>query len=450
MTIAIAREVALEVLLRVEADDAYANLLLNQLSTNRRLDSRNAGLAQELAFGSLRRKNTLDAIINEVSSRPVDELDPGVRAVLQLGVYQLLYTRIPVHAALNESVEQSKAYAGGKASGLVNASLRKVAQNDLEYWMNVILAKATNDTERLALKYAHPSWIVTSLKLALSSDGRASDLEHLLESDNEPARVNLVALPGQVDNQTLSDFEQHVSSPIGYLAPAGNPGEVPAVADGSMRVQDAGSQLVALVAAHDAKPNENWLDLCAGPGGKAVLLAALAKASSSAVTCVEPALHRAELVRKALAASGLTAKVRQLDGREITGSFDRVLVDAPCTGLGALRRRPEARWRKSPSDLKELNLLQKELIEAAWAVLKPGGVLTYSTCSPHPSETTAIVEQALRKFGESAELLNANAILSDIEPSLRLNPNRKTAQLWPDRDDTDAMFIAVIRKSEVV
>ena len=450
MTIAIARQVALEVLLRVEADDAYANLLLNQLSTSKRLESRNAALAQELAFGSLRRKNTLEAIINEVSSRPVEDLDPGVRAVLQLGVYQLLYTRIPVHAALNESVEQSKAFAGGKASGLVNASLRKVAQNDLEHWLGVILAKASNDTERLALKYAHPSWIVTSLKLALSADGRAADLEHLLEADNEPARVNLVALPGQVDSSTLKDFEQHVSSPIGYLAPAGNPGEIPAVADGSMRVQDAGSQLVALVAVHGAKHNENWLDLCAGPGGKAVLMAALAKSSDSALTCIEPSPHRAELVRKALSTSGMTAKVRQIDGRDITGSFDRVLVDAPCTGLGALRRRPEARWRKSPTDLKNLNALQKELIEAAWAVLKPGGVLTYSTCSPHPSETTAIVEQALRRFGESAELLNANAILSKIEPSLRLNPNRKTAQLWPDRDDTDAMFIAVIRKSEVV
>ncbi|MEY2673933.1 MAG: hypothetical protein RLZZ514_498 [Actinomycetota bacterium] len=436
--------------MRVEADDAYANLLLNQLSTSKRLDSRNAALAQELAFGSLRRKNTLEAIINEVSSRPVADLDPGVRAVLQLGVYQLLYTRIPVHAALNESVEQSKAFAGGKASGLVNASLRKVAQNELDYWMHAILAKATNETERLALKYAHPAWIVTSLKLALNADGRSADLEHLLESDNEPARVNLVALPGQVDNAILADFEQHVSSPIGYLAPAGNPGEIPAVADGSMRVQDAGSQLVALVAAHGAKANESWLDLCAGPGGKAVLLAAVAKANDSVLTCVEPAPHRAELVRKALAASGLTAKVMQLDGRAVTGSFDRVLVDAPCTGLGALRRRPEARWRKSPSDLKELNALQKELIEAAWAALKPGGVLTYSTCSPHPSETTAIVEQALRKFGASAELLNSNAILSEIEPSLRLNPNRKTAQLWPDRDDTDAMFIAVIRKSEVV
>ncbi len=450
MTIAIARQVALEVLLRVEADDAYANLLLNQLSTIKRLDYRNAALAQELAFGSLRRKNTLEAIINEVSSRLVEDLDPGVRAVLQLGVYQLLYTRIPVHAALNESVEQSKAFAGGKASGLVNASLRKVAQNELEHWLGVILAKASNETERLALKYAHPSWIVTSLKLALSADGRAAELEHLLEADNEPARVNLVALPGQVDSNTLRDFEQHVSSPIGYLAPAGNPGEIPAVADGSMRVQDAGSQLVALVAVHGAKHNENWLDLCAGPGGKAVLMAALAKSSASALTCIEPAPHRAELVRKALSTSGMTAKVRQIDGREITGSFDRVLVDAPCTGLGALRRRPEARWRKSPSDLKDLNSLQKELIEAAWAVLKPGGVLTYSTCSPHPSETTAIVEQALRRFGESAELLNANDILSEIEPSLRLNPNRKTAQLWPDRDDTDAMFIAVIRKSEVV
>jgi 16S rRNA (cytosine967-C5)-methyltransferase len=450
MTIAIARQVALEVLLRVEADDAYANLLLNQLSTSKRLDSRNAALAQELAFGSLRRRNTLEAIINEVSSRPVADLDPGVRAVMQLGVYQLLYTRIPVHAALNESVEQSKAFAGGKASGLVNASLRKVAQNDLEHWLGVLLAKASNETERLALKYAHPSWIVTSLKLALSADGRAADLEHLLEADNEPARVNLVALPGQVDSSTLKDFEQHVSSPIGYLAPAGNPSEIPAVADGSMRVQDAGSQLVALVAVHGAKHNENWLDLCAGPGGKAVLMAALAKSNDSALTCIEPAPHRAELVRKALSTSGITAKVRQIDGRDITGSFDRVLVDAPCTGLGALRRRPEARWRKSPSDLKDLNALQKELIEAAWAVLKPGGVLTYSTCSPHPSETTAIVEQALRRFGESAELLNANAILSEIEPSLRLNPNRKTAQLWPDRDDTDAMFIAVIRKSEVV
>ena len=450
MAIAIARQVALEVLLRVEADDAYANLLLNQLSTSKGLDSRNAALAQELAFGSLRRKNTLEAIINVVSSRPVEDLDPGIRAVLQLGVYQLLYTRIPVHAALNESVEQSKAFAGGKASGLVNASLRKVAQNEPEHWQGVVLAKATNETERLALKYAHPSWIVTSLKLALSADGRAAELEHLLEADNEPARVNLVALPGQVDSNTLREFEQHVSSPIGYLAPAGNPGEIPAVADGSMRVQDAGSQLVALVAVQGAKHNENWLDLCAGPGGKAVLMAALAKSSASALTCIEPAPHRAELVRKALSTSGMTAKVRQIDGREITGSFDRVLVDAPCTGLGALRRRPEARWRKSPSDLKELNSLQKELIEAAWAVLKPGGVLTYSTCSPHPSETTAIVEQALRRFGESAELLNANAILSEIEPSLRLNPNRKTAQLWPDRDDTDAMFIAVIRKSEVV
>jgi 16S rRNA (cytosine967-C5)-methyltransferase len=144
------------------------------------------------------------------------------------------------------------------------------------------------------------------------------------------------------------------------------------------------------------------------------------------------------------------AKIQQVDGREVTGSFDRVLVDAPCTGLGALRRRPEARWRKTPSDLKELNILQRELIEAAWSVLKPGGILTYSTCSPHPSETTAIIEQALRRFGDTAELLDANAILSEIEPSLRLNRNRKTAQLWPDRDDTDAMFIAVIRKSEVV
>lgn len=450
MPIAIARVVALEVLVRVETDDAYANLLLSQIVSKKRLDARDAALAQELAFGTLRRQYTLDAIINKVSSRPVSELDAGVRCVLRLGVYQLLFTRIPVHAALNESVEQSKLFAGGKASGLVNASLRKVSLQSLEEWMQRILAEAPSETNRLALQYSHPSWIVTALKLALASDGRSADLEHLLEADNMPASVNLVALPGLIDQDQLRDFERHPSSPIGYIADGGNPGEIAAVADGSMRVQDAGSQLVALIAIHDARPNEKWLDLCAGPGGKAALLAASARVVGANLVCVEPAPHRAELVSKALKLSGLSAQVIQKDGRDISGTFDRILVDAPCTGLGALRRRPEARWRKTAADLKQLTALQFELLEAAWRVLKPGGTLTYSTCSPHPSETTAIVELALRKFGGEAELVDANAILNEIEPNLRTNRNRKTAQLWPDRDDTDAMFVAVLRKTEVI
>jgi 16S rRNA (cytosine967-C5)-methyltransferase len=448
MTVTPARLVAAQLLQRVDETDAYANILLPQLIAQQRLDSRDAGLAQELAFGTLRRRNTLEEICLVAANRPRSDLDEGTLRLLALGAYQLLLTRIPSHAAINESVEIAKKTGQAKASGLINAVLRKVMAKTWDEWLAELEANAKTETERLSLRYSHPEWMVSALKLALVADGRAAELERLLEADNESPLVNLVALPGR-KAPSDSRLERHPSSPIGYELAEGNPANLGSVLAGDMRVQDAGSQLVALsvVAAKKVDADEQWLDLCAGPGGKAVLLAALAAQSGATLTANEPSIHRAKLVRDSLEHAGFKLKVTEADGRDVRGSFDRILIDAPCTGLGALRRRPESRWRKDPKDVKQLTQLQLELVEAAWRNLKPGGTLVYSTCSPHPAETTGVIEAALKQFSATAELLNATEIVGSVEPNLRLTPGRRTVQLWPHRDSTDAMFIAILRKS---
>ena len=447
--VAVARVIALELLNRVFEDDAYANILMPQLLKAKRVDSRDAGLAQEIAYGTIRYKATLDAIICSATHRKIGDFDAAVLRVTELGAYQLLHTRVPVHAALNETVDQAKMILNGRASGLVNAALRRISEKNWQEWLDIVQKAAHTELEKTSIKFAHPEWIVTALKLALRADGRETQLSDLLSADNEPARINLVALPGLTTIEDTDPLEPHPSSPIGYLSPTGTPNDVAAFRHGALRVQDAGSQLVSMVVAkaQPIAPGEVWLDLCAGPGGKAALLAAIANQVGAKIVCNEPSQHRAELVRSALSHSGLKAEVRVEDGREIRGTYDRILVDAPCTGLGALRRRPEARWRKSQSDIAELTKLQTELLQSAWNALKPGGVLVYSTCSPHQSETTAIIERALRDFGTTAKLENANEILHTINPQLELNDKRKTAQLWPHLHDTDAMFIAVLTKS---
>jgi 16S rRNA (cytosine967-C5)-methyltransferase len=449
MSVAVARKVAMEVLQRIEAADSYANLLLPQLVGRYRLDTRDAALAQELAFGTIRRKSTLEALVLHAAGRKPGDIDSETMQVLILGAYQLLLTRVPTHAAINESVDQAKSVAHGRSSGLVNAVLRKVQGHSWESWLSILERDAATEIAKLAIRYSHPEWIITALKLALSADGRVDELDKLLESDNEAPLVNLAAIPGLANTADTSTLEAHPSSPIGYVLQGGQPAALEAVAGGRMRVQDAGSQLVALAMSEIAAPSkgEKWLDLCAGPGGKSVLLAAMALAQQVELVCNEPSEHRANLVRDALENSGFRTRVTEHDGRQIEGTFTRILIDAPCTGLGALRRRPEARWRKSASDVKQLNALQLELVASAWNALEPGGYLFYSTCSPHPSETTSVIERSLRDFGPKAELVNATEVMERVSPTLRLSQGRKTVQLWPHRDDTDAMFLAIIRKS---
>jgi 16S rRNA (cytosine967-C5)-methyltransferase len=261
----------------------------------------------------------------------------------------------------------------------------------------------------------------------------------------------MVALPGRA---VRSDFFDEGAlptylSPYGFLLDSGDPSDIPEVRNGEVRVQDEGSQLaaLALLTTRPVRAGETWLDMCAGPGGKAALLAALARENGARLYANESQEHRTELVRKALRPFP-EVEIRNGDGREIgpanPDSFDRILLDAPCTGLGALRRRPEARWRKSAEDLKGLTELQFQLLKSAYQALKPGGLLLYVTCSPHLSETTAVISRAIKEL--SAQALDLTGSLNETYFGGTLPKDRKTVQLYTHRDGTDCMFMALLTK----
>lgn len=421
------RLVALEVLMAVEVDGAYANLELARRT--RTLSARDSAFCTELVAGTLRMQGAYDPVIDSLVSRA---LDPGVRVALRLGAHQLLSMRVPSHAAVAATVSLVKKAVGHKPSGLVNAVLRKIASRDFEDWMDALDAG-------VAVRTSHPQWVVDAFTEAREDDPRA-----VLEADNVAPRVTLVARPGLARVEELPGTAMPIS-PYAVELSGGDPAAVPAVREGRAGVQDAGSQLIAIALGRaevsTGVSRETWLDLCAGPGGKAALLQALAQQQGADLLASERQPHRAELVRRAgvrwvIAADGtLPAWGRQ---------FDRVLVDVPCSGLGALRRRPEARWRKQPADLEQLVPLQRALLDAAIDSTRPGGVVAYATCSPVVAETAGVINAVLARRTDAV-----------LEPAVELLPWVQDAesrilpgavQLWPDRHGTDAMFLAVLRR----
>ncbi|MGW9166444.1 RsmB/NOP family class I SAM-dependent RNA methyltransferase [Agromyces sp. S2-1-8] len=446
------RIVAFEVLEAVRDDEAYANLLLPNRIERSRLTEADAALATELTYGTLRMLGFYDAVIAIAAGRPVDRIDPPVLDVLRLGVHQLLSTRVPTHAAVNEQVVIAKRVAP-TASGFVNGVLRTISRTSAEEWRDAVAAEYDGDA-RTAVLASHPEWVVRALRAALDGEGRADELDDLLEADNAAPRVNLVALPGLGDEDAAALGTPNRFSPIGFTAD--RPLALVAAHEGRVRVQDEGSQLAALALTRAApvRPGERWLDLCAGPGGKTAILAAEALAADATLVANELVPARAELVRRAIAGVPLEVHVSVGDGRETAavalgaeGGFDRILLDAPCTGLGALRRRPEARWRKQPADVPELTRLQGELFDHAVRLLAPGGVLAYVTCSPHTAETRGTLRAGLQRHPE-LEQLDTRAVLQSVaREQLDLAGDAETVQLWPHRHGTDAMFIALVRRS---
>ncbi len=471
------RTAAYQVLRLVDEEDAYANLVLPGVLARHRLAGRDAGFATELTYGTLRMRGLYDAVLATLVDRPLDMLDPATLDVLRLGVHQLLAMRVPDHAAVASTVGLARQEIGIGASGLVNAVLRKVPEHDLDGWADLVAPRppagdavvVPDDT--LAVRHSHPGWIVRAMRQALVGHGRASaELEALLAADNEPADVCLLARPGLLtQDELLADGGRPGAwSPFAVTMSSGSPGGLRAVRDSRARVQDEGSQLVAaaLVGAglDGAEPaqvtdaadraGERWLDLCAGPGGKSALLSALALRDGASGVAVELAEHRARLVEQAVRGAEQVWQVRTGDGRAVgqdePASYDRVLVDAPCTGLGALRRRPEARWRRTPGDLAGLATLQRSLLASGLQAVRPGGVVAYVTCSPHLAETTVVVEDAVRRAGRDGadvEVLDASRVLQaavDREvPGAAAGPY---VQLWPHAHGTDGMFLALLRR----
>lgn len=436
------RSVARDVLRAVRERDAYANLVLPGLLRERRISGRDAALATELTYGACRSQGLLDAVIADCAGRSVEEIDGPLLDVLRLGTYQLLRTRIGAHAAVDTSVALARSEFGQGRAGFVNAVLRRVAERTPEEWVERLAPQ--DPLGHLAFEYAHPVWIAQAFADALGAE--AGELREVLEADDARPAVHLVARPGDITAEELAlvtGGEEGRWSPYAVYLDGGDPGKLEPVREGMAAVQDEGSQLVALAvtkAPLEGPDGGRWLDLCAGPGGKTALLAAIAEIDGFRVDAVEPAEHRAELVRKAT--RGMPVDVHVTDGRDagLTPGFDRILVDAPCTGLGALRRRPEARWRRRPSDVRELVTLQRELLTAAWDLVRPGGVVVYSTCSPHLPETVSVVADMVRRTG--AEQLDTRELLPGV-PDLGDGPG---AQLWPHRHGTDAMFLAALRK----
>lgn len=417
------RGVAYDVLRAADERDAYVNLILPQLLRERNIVGRDAAFATELVHGTLRLRGTYDAVLDSLVSRP---LDPEVRDVLRLGTHQALSMRVPSHAAVSTSVSLVRRVVGHKPAGLVNAVMRKVAADDLTTWVDRITRDLDGD-DALAVRRSHPVWVVRALRTALRAVDASEELEPLLEADNRPPKVTLVARPGLVEARELPGEPGGVS-PYARVLDSGDPRDVAAVRDGRAGVQDEGSQMVAVTLAESPLDgsDERWLDLCAGPGGKAALLGALARQRGAHLVANEVQPHRAELVRQGLRALP-EVEVTVHDGREgpwQPGSFDRVLVDAPCTGLGALRRRPESRWRRSPEDLGSLVPLQRDLLRRAVELTRPGGLVGYATCSPLVDETLEVVETVGPGVAEVVSV----------------------RRWWPHRDGTDAMFLAVLRR----
>ena len=461
----LARNVAYDVLRDVDESDSYANLVLPPMLRDRRISGRDAAFATELAYGTLRLRGRYDAIIEICAARTLDKIEAGVLDLLRLGAHQLLGMRVPAHAAVSETVGLARERTGVGSGQFVNAVLRSVGRDSLENWLERIgeVADPTGSdaVARLAVTESHPLWVTRAMREALVGNGRsAAELGELLQADNIPPLVTLVARPGLIRTGDLIEQTRGAGSrgrwtPTAVVLSGGDPGVVPAVRDCTAAVQDEASQLVALaltVAPLLGERDERWLDLCAGPGGKAALLGAVAHERGARLVANEVTPHRVRLVEHALAALPADAieEIRTGDGRVVgqdePGGYDRVLVDAPCTGLGALRRRPEARWRRTPSDLAQLGTLQRELLTSALAAVRPGGVVAYVTCSPHLAETQLVIKDVLRKR-DDVEVIDARPSVRRIAGQKIPLGERPDIQLWPHVHGTDAMHLTLLRRA---
>ncbi len=438
------------------ARGAYANLVLPGMLADRRIVGRDAAFATELAYGTLRSTGQLDKVLELCSSRPLKQVDPRVLELLRLGAYQLLHMRVPAHAAVAATVEVARVAVTDGPAKFVNAVLRRVAEREFDAWMVEVAPDPEKDpVAHLAIEHSHPEWIVRAFADALERSQPGASARWPRPPPRWPPTArrpppHLVARPGRIDRDELLAASGGTAgrfSPYAIYLDGGDPAAIEAVRDNRAAVQDEGSQLCALALANVelAGADERWLDLCAGPGGKTGVLGALAAQRGASVVAVEQAEHRANLVARTT--EGLPVTVVVADGRSVgedprlpEGGFDRVLVDAPCTGLGALRRRPEARWRRQLADVKPLVKLQRELAVAALTAVRPGGVVGYVVCSPHLAETRVQVADVVRRTG--AELVDARPLLPDV-PDLGAGP---TVQLWPHRQGTDAMFLALLRR----
>jgi len=438
--------VAYSVLLRIQKEGCYADQLMDRELSSGRLSGPDRGLFAELVFGVLRRQGTLDHILSGLLTQPLARQEPQVLIFLRLGLYQLLYLdRIPESAAVNESVNLAKQILP-RASGLVNAVLRNYLRHkDSVTFPDPVAAPAAS----IAARHSHPAWLV---KLWFSQIGEA-ETELLAEaSSRQPPltlRANTLATTRE---ELLEKFAANGItaapcrfSPFGFTVEGRHhiPG-LPGFREGLFAVQDEASQMAGILL--DPQPGERVLDTCAAPGGKATHLAQLMD-NRGELLAMDVSGSKLPLIQEAAQRLGITMiRTRMADllqsGAFPADAFDRVLLDAPCSGLGVIRRNPEAKWRLTPEDVTRLAATQKVMLKNAIRMLRPGGVLLYSTCSTTLEENEAVVGDFLSR--------HPHCVLENLNeqfPAYReLFTEEGMFRAWPHRHGMDGFFAARIRK----
>ncbi len=427
---ATSRTLALEALIRVEAGE-HSNVLLPQLLRSSRLDDRDRAFTTDLVYGTLRQQGALDWLLARVLDRPLPQLDPAVRAAVRLGAYQLV-ADVPAHAAVSETVDALGAHLP-RARGFVNGTLRALARLGPDWpWPD------GDDPAAVAVRTSHPEWLVEQLsELYGSEDARA-----VLDADNvappvalrpNPARTTAAALEAELVAAGITVARGVLVPDALVVRGTGDPARLPAVAEGRATPQDQASQAVVRVL--DPQPGERVLDVAAAPGGKATAIAELLGADGVVIAC-DLSPERLTLVRAAACRLALaTVRTAAADARALPfrqRTFDRVLVDAPCTGLGVLRRRAEARWRARPSGAAALAALQRDLLHAASMAVRPGGTVVYAVCTLTEEETRGVDEWAGTTLPD---------LVAEPPPGAPWRPWGRGALLLPHLAGTDGMFV---------
>lgn len=432
------RTLVFDILQEVNQRGGYSNLLLPSALTDSKFEQRDKGFATELLYGTLRMQGRHDYIASHISDRPWSEVDSGIVDVVRLGAHQLFEMRVATHAAVSETVELARKVLGESKASFVNAMLRKMSAQTLDQWLEPV-KEIQDDVARLAILHSHPEWIVSAYFDLLKD---FAEVEAALIANNIPAAPTLVWWPGRSSQAELVELGGTPTAFSKYgIKFDGIPNTLEPVRRRRSGVQDEGSQLVAEIFSNVAANSQRWLDLCAGPGGKAALLSSIALDTGKDFTANEISQPRAELVRQVVGST----RVWVGDGRDIASHgelFDAVLADVPCTGLGALRRRPEVRWRRTVSDLRELTALQRELSDSAISVVADGGLFAYATCSPHFAETSVAVVDILKTHPELEQIDLTEFLPQSISGAMR----GKSLSLWTHRHHCDSMFMAVFRK----
>ena len=432
------RLLAFDIISEVNRRGGYSNLLLPQALADSTFDERDRGFTTELVYGTIRMQGLYDFIFAQISDRPWNDVDPEIVDLARMGAHQIFSMRTPPHAAVSATVDVARKKLGESKGSFINALMRKAASRELNEWLESLQSEP-DVIKRMSIEYSHPEWIISAYFDLLKDENLVRDE---LISNNTPAKPTLVSWPGASTQDELVSIGAKRTRYSRYGASHDEPpASLEIIRHRRAGVQDEGSQLVAQIFADATSTAQRTLDLCAGPGGKAALLSHICDVSGRDFVANEVSDARAALVKKVIGRFPVIVG----DARTIADSgksFDAILADVPCTGLGALRRRPEVRWRRTLKDLAPLLQLQSEIVEGALAVLEPGGVFGFATCSPHYAETTAQVQSILKKH-QDLELIDVSTFLpAGLEHCTRGG----ALSLWGHLHNTDSMYLALFQK----